>query len=209
MHAMLLRSTLAAATAALGACASLAPGGLPPGTSIARGARVRFSARPASTRCRTAARGSSSRAARTASRPTCSISMLPAGWSTSQQVLTEAEFRDDRARPSGAGGADAARPAGRGVQRALAAPAGLELPLLAGRLRLVPDLDQRGRPGHRVELRAPIRSATRRARANRANCERTCSAMNAARSDRSDQRFSSPICLKPRRSSELTSQRLP
>ena len=38
---MLLRSTLAVATVALGACASLAPGGLPPGTSIAQ-ARASF-----------------------------------------------------------------------------------------------------------------------------------------------------------------------
>ena len=41
MHSMLLRSTLAVATVALGACASLAPGGLPPGTSIAQ-ARASF-----------------------------------------------------------------------------------------------------------------------------------------------------------------------
>ncbi len=41
MHSMLLRSTLALAAAALGACASLAPGGLPPGTSIAQ-ARASF-----------------------------------------------------------------------------------------------------------------------------------------------------------------------
>lgn len=41
MHSMLFRSTVAMATAVLGACTSLAPGGLPPGTSIAQ-ARASF-----------------------------------------------------------------------------------------------------------------------------------------------------------------------